>query len=416
MSSPESNLRASDTGSAPHGLQRRELLTLISALMALMALGIDIILPAFDDIRSTFGLSDSGGQERQIITIYFIGLAIAQLFFGPLSDWFGRKPVLYIGISIYLIGAIGSALAPSFSLLMTARFVWGIGAAGPRVVAVAIIRDSFEGNRMAKAMSEIMAVFVLVPIVAPALGAGIIAIFPWQGIFWFCVIWAVAIGAWSLRLSETLNPAYRTKVNLKTTLRGYKRVCTTRIPATYTVASIFLQAIFVLYLSASEQMISDILGRGGQFPFIFGMVAILFGITSLLNGQFVMIFGIQKILFWASLFLVLTSAALLIVTVTADGVPHFWAFIPILAIMLATFMFMMPNLNSAALFPLPDIAGTASALTSAIRMFFGALIGGLITTQVDTSLTPFTIGVLCLTTATAITVILAGDPMPKEEI
>ena len=163
-------------------------------------------------------------------------------------------------------------------------------------------------------------------------------------------------------------------------------------------------------------MISDILGRGGQFPFIFGMVAILFGITSLLNGQFVMIFGIQKILFWASLFLVLTSAALLIVTVTADGVPHFWAFIPILAIMLATFMFMMPNLNSAALFPLPDIAGTASALTSAIRMFFGALIGGLITTQVDTSLTPFTIGVLCLTTATAITVILAGDPMPEEGI
>ena len=124
--------------------------------MALMALGIDIILPAFDDIRSTFDLSDSGGQERQIITIYFIGLAIAQLFFGPLSDWFGRKPVLYIGISIYLIGAIGSALAPSFSLLMTARFVWGIGAAGSRVVAVAIIRDSFEGNRMAKAMSEII--------------------------------------------------------------------------------------------------------------------------------------------------------------------------------------------------------------------------------------------------------------------
>ena len=118
--------------------------------MALMALGIDIILPAFDDIRSSFNLPDSGGQERQIITIYFVGLAIAQLFFGPLSDWFGRKPVLYIGICIYLVGAIGSALAPSFSLLMTARFVWGIGAAGSRVVAVAIIRDSFEGTAWRK--------------------------------------------------------------------------------------------------------------------------------------------------------------------------------------------------------------------------------------------------------------------------
>jgi len=384
--------------------------------MALMALGIDIILPAFDDIRSSFNLTDGSGQERQIITIYFVGLAFAQLIFGPLSDWFGRKPILYAGISIYLIGAIGSALAPSFSLLMVARFVWGIGAAGSRVVAVAIIRDSFEGNKMAKAMSEIMAVFVLVPIVAPALGAGIIAIFPWQGIFWFCVIWAVAIGTWSLRLSETLNPDYRTKFNVKTTLSGCRRVCTTRIPATYTVASIFLQAIFVLYLSASEQIISDILGRGNQFPFIFGIVAILFGVTSLLNGQFVMIFGIRKILFTASIFLVLTSAVLLIVTVAADGVPSFWAFIPILAVMLATFMFLMPNLNSAALFPLPDIAGTASALTSAIRMGFGALIGGLITTQVNSSLTPFSIGVLCLTTATAITILFAGDPLPEEKV
>ena len=158
----------------------RELLVMISAIMALMAVGIDMLLPAFDDMRESFGLDESSTQISQVVTVYFVGLAVAQLVWGPLADRYVRKPILYAGIAIYVLGAVGSALAPSLSWLLVCRFVWGIGAAGSRVVATAIIRDRFSGTRMAEAMSQVMAVFVLVPVFAPALGAGIIAVLPWR--------------------------------------------------------------------------------------------------------------------------------------------------------------------------------------------------------------------------------------------
>ena len=393
-------------------LGRRELLALVAALMALMALGIDILLPAFDDIRVAYGLAEDSSAPGQLITVYFVGLAVAQLFFGPLSDWFGRKPVIYAGITIYVIGSLGAAIAPNFVTLLLFRFIWGVGAAGTRVVAVAVIRDCYEGSQMAKAMSEVMAVFVLVPIIAPTFGAGLIAIFPWESIFWFCAIAAVALCVWSLRLPETLAPEHKTRFNWASTKAGYGRVLRTRLTASYTLASIFLQAVFVMYLSSSERIIGDILGRGDQFPIIFGVVAIMFGITALLNGRFVVVLGIKKLLFFSASALVFFSFVLLVVTIVEGGNPGFWVFIPLLAIVLSTFMFIMPNLNSAALFPMGDIAGTAGAFTSAIRMSIGAAIGGVLNALIDESLTPFAVGVAAMAIFAFISMSFAGDPEP----
>ena len=393
-------------------LGRRELLALVAALMALMALGIDILLPAFDDIRVAYGLAEDSSAPGQLITVYFVGLAVAQLFFGPLSDWFGRKPVIYAGITIYVIGSLGAAIAPNFVTLLLFRFIWGVGAAGTRVVAVAVIRDCYEGSQMAKAMSEVMAVFVLVPIIAPTFGAGLIAIFPWESIFWFCAIAAVALCVWSLRLPETLAPEHKTRFNWASTKAGYGRVLRTRLTASYTLASIFLQAVFVMYLSSSERIIGDILGRGDQFPIIFGVVAIMFGITALLNGRFVVVLGIKKLLFFSASALVFFSFVLLVVTIVEGGNPGFWVFIPLLAIVLSTFMFIMPNLNSAALFPMGDIAGTAGAFTSAIRMSIGAAIGGILNALIDESLTPFAVGVAAMAIFAFISMSFAGDPEP----
>ena len=393
-------------------LGRRELLALVAALMALMALGIDILLPAFDDIRVAYGLAEDSSAPGQLITVYFVGLAVAQLFFGPLSDWFGRKPVIYAGITIYVIGSLGAAIAPNFVTLLLFRFIWGVGAAGTRVVAVAVIRDCYEGSQMAKAMSEVMAVFVLVPIIAPTFGAGLIAIFPWESIFWFCAIAAVALCVWSLRLPETLAPEHKTRFNWASTKAGYGRVLRTRLTASYTLASIFLQAVFVMYLSSSERIIGDILGRGNQFPIIFGVVAIMFGITALLNGRFVVVLGIKKLLFFSASALVFFSFVLLVVTIVEGGNPGFWVFIPLLAIVLSTFMFIMPNLNSAALFPMGDIAGTAGAFTSAIRMSIGAAIGGVLNALIDESLTPFAVGVAAMAIFAFISMSFAGDPEP----
>ena len=192
----------------------------------------------------------------------------------------------------WVTNKLSTSLAPKFITLLIFRFVWGGGAAGTRVVAIAVIRDCYEGSQMAKALSEVMAFFVLVPIIAPTFGAGLIAIFPWESIFWFCALAAVALCMWSLRLPETLAPEHKTRFNWASTKAGYRRVLRTRLTASYTLASIFLQAVFVMYLSSSERIIGDILGRGDQFPIIFGVVAIMFGITALLNGKLVVVFGI----------------------------------------------------------------------------------------------------------------------------
>ena len=274
---------------------QRELLTLMSAIMALMALGIDTMLPAFDEIRKAFNLGDSSPRAGQVITVFFMGLAIAQLVWGPIADRFGRKPVLYAGSIIYVIGAVGSALAPTFELLLLSRFVWGLGAAGARVVATAIIRDRFEGSQMAKAMSQVMAVFMLVPILAPSIGAGLIAIFPWRSIFWFCAVFALAIGLWSLRMRESLDPGNRRPLELRATADGYVEVARTPVTSGYTNATIFLQGVFTTYLASSELIISEVFDREDQFPLIFGLVALLFAAGAVLNGRIVVRVGVHRL-------------------------------------------------------------------------------------------------------------------------
>ena len=130
-------------------------------IMALAALGIDLMLPAFDTIRDHFGFADDSTRVAQVVTAFLLGMALAQFFYGPLADRFGRKPILYLGFAIYFAGAIGSTLAPTFELILIGRFIWGIGAAGSRVVSVSIVRDKYSGEEMARAMSFIMAVFII---------------------------------------------------------------------------------------------------------------------------------------------------------------------------------------------------------------------------------------------------------------
>ena len=379
-------------------MSQRELLTMISAIMALMALGIDLMLPAFDDIREAYDLGAGSPETAKVITVFFLGLAVAQLVYGPLADRFGRKPVLYLGSAIYLAGAVGSALAPTFELLLLSRFIWGIGAAGSRVVATAIVRDRFEGTAMAQAMSQVMAVFMLVPVLAPTIGTGIIAIFPWRAVFWFCAVFAVVITLWSLRLRETLNPADRRPLRLGSTMRGYTEVARTRVTAGYTMSTIFLQGVFTAYLASSELLITDVFDREAQFPIIFGVVATLFAAGAILNGRFVERVGIHQLINSVYVVLIPLTAISVVVSISNSGRPPFWVFMPLLALTLGSFMLLMPNLNTAALGPVGHLAGTASALSGAARMAGGAVLGTLVSTRVTDSTTPFSIGValLCL--------------------
>ena len=380
--------------SSANGLGPRELLVMISAIMALMALAIDMVLPAFDDIREAFGLADDSTQISQVITVFFLGLAIAQLVWGPLADRFGRKPILYAGTAIYVAGAVGSALSPSLNWLLAFRFIWGVGAAGSRVVATAIIRDSFEGTRMAKAMSQIMAVFVMAPVFAPSIGAGLIIVFSWRSIFWFCVICAGIIVVWSMRLPETLTEANRRPLEFRSITAGFGTVLHNPITSGYTLATLFLQGVFSAYLGSSERLIGEIFGRPDQFPLIFGAIAILFAVGAVINGQVVGIFGMKRLIHVMSGAVLLMSVALVAISVTAGGTPNFWIFMPMLGVMLAMFMFLMPNLNTAALEPMGDLAGTASSLTGAGRIAGGALLGAVVDSQVTDTTTPFAVAIV----------------------
>jgi DHA1 family bicyclomycin/chloramphenicol resistance-like MFS transporter len=392
---------------------QRELLTLMSAIMALMALGIDTMLPAFDEIRTTFDLGDASPRAGQVITVFFMGLAIAQLAWGPIADRFGRKPVLYAGTVIYVIGAAGSALAPTFELLLLSRFVWGIGAAGARVVATAIIRDRFVGSQMAKAMSQVMAVFMLVPILAPAIGAGIIAVLPWRSIFWFCAIFAIVITLWSVRMRESLNPAHRRPLHFRSTVSGYAEVARTPITSGYTTATIFLQGVFTTYLASSELIISEVFDREAQFPLIFGLIAVLFAGGAILNGRIVVRVGVHRLINIVYAVLIPMTLLLCIVSIAANGRPSIWLFMPVLGLTLASFMFLMPNLNTAALEPVGHLAGTASAYGGAVRMAGGAVLGTIVSAWVSDSTTPFAIGIALLCVGSWITVLVVRRRSPQ---
>lgn len=380
-------------------LGERELLTMISAIMALMALAIDMMLPAFDDMRSEFGLADGSNEVAQVITVFFFGLAVAQLFYGPLADRYGRKPILYSGIVIYLIGAVGSALAPSLEWLLVSRFVWGVGAAGARVVATAIVRDVFAGTRMAKALSQIMAVFVLVPVIAPTLGAGIILVLPWRSIFWACVVWTIIVTVWSFRLPETLDPANRRALEARVIADGYRTVASNRLTAGYTLATVFLQGVFTTYLATSELIIGEIFGRGDEFPLVFGAVALLFGLGAFVNGNLVGRIGLTRLTHRVAVTLVTGTVLLVVMSLATDGRPPFWVFMPLLGLSLSLFMFLMPNLNSAAMAPLGEVAGSASSLTGAARMAGGAVLGGIASGTVSDSVTPFAVSMLVFVAA-----------------
>jgi len=375
-------------------ISHRELLLMLSAIMALMAMGIDLLLPAFDDIRDAFGLDPNSTRVSLLITTFFLGLAVAQLFWGPLADRFGRKPVLYAGIGLYIVSAIGCAVAPSFGWLLFGRFMWGAGAAGARVVATAIIRDTFSGNRMAQAMSHIMAVFVMAPIFAPALGAGLIAVFPWQSVFWFCAIWSAAIAIWTFRLPETLDPVNRRPLEFGSVAGGFRTVASTRITAGYTLATLFIQGVFTAYVGSSERIISEIFGRQGQFPFIFGAIGVLFGLAAIANGQLVGRFGMVRLTRIALAVAAALGTTLVLVSFAADGSPSFWLFMPLLGLLLATFMFLMPNLNTGALAPMGALAGTASSLTGAARIAGGAVLGAIVDSQVGDTTTTFSIAAI----------------------
>lgn len=375
-------------------LGHRQLIALLAFSMALTALGIDLLLPAFGAIRAEYGLAADDNATAGLVTAYFLGLAGGQLLYGVLADAIGRRRSLYLGYGIYFLGAIAAIFAPSFELLLAARVLWGVGAAGSRVVCLAVIRDTWAGDKMSRAMSFIMAVFITVPILAPALGQVIVDVAAWRWIFGACAVGVVLVSLWAMRLPETLAEENRLPLQADRLVAATKAVLNEPRTMWPALAMTALYGVFTSWIASSELIISDIFGRGEQFPVIFGGLAAALGVAMLVNARIVDVVGTRTVTRWASNGYVVASAVLALLAVLNGGVPPFWPFAVTLAVVLGSHALLVPNINSLAMEHVGHVAGTASSVIGALQIAGGALLGSILDRMLAGSITPMTIGFL----------------------
>ena len=379
-------------------LDEREFIVIISMLMALTALAIDMMLPAFGAMRSDFGLDEGSSAVAPVVTVFLLGLGAGQPLWGPLSDALGRKRILWIGLSVYVLGALGAAFAPSLGLLLLWRFAGGFGAGAVRVVAHGVVRDAYQGERMAKVLSYILAVFILIPVVAPSMGTLVLAFGSWRVIFGVLVVFAILAGLWATRLPETLPLERRIPLHLPQLTAAARAVLTSRFAMGLTLAQMLVFAFFVSYLATSELIIGDVFGLAPWFPLFFGGSALLFCAGMLLNPRLLDRFGLRRLLGYVLTGYLMASLVFAATALLTGGSPPFWLFVLTLMPILLAHAFVLPNLNSAAMMPMGNIAGTAAAVIGTIVTLGGAVIGALIDRAYDGTITPLAMAaaLLCL--------------------
>lgn len=401
-------LPAGPEAARPRTAGDREFIGLVVALMACGALAIDTILPAFADVRSEFGMPADSTRVGWLVTAFFLGLAVGPWLYGPASDRFGRRRPLQAGLVLYVLSAVVAALATSWTIMVAARFVWGLGAAGPRSLSVAMVRDRYSGDAMARLMSLIMAVFLLVPIMAPAVGAGLIAVLPWRAVYWLPAVVAVALLAWTRRLPETLGSEHRRPFTAASVITACREVVSNRHTRAFTVAMTFLFGVMTTYLAGSEIIVGEVFGYGEWFPVFFGLIAVLLAISSLNNARLVQRIGLTRLVRRMAQVGVLTAWILVAVSLDAGGHPDFWVFTIALAAVVPVAQGLIPNCNTAAMQPLPHVAGTASAVIGTITTAGGALLGGVATSAFDGTVRPFALAIAIFISLAAVLIVMVA--------
>lgn len=367
-----------------------EFVALTAALMALNALAIDIMLPALPQMGADFKVPQE--NDRQLIIVaYMLGFGVSQLFYGPLTDRFGRRSVLFISLFFYVVAAIMCVYAPTFELLIAARAFMGASAGGSRVIAVSAARDLYVGRQMAKVMSLVMIVFMSAPIVAPFFGQLMLKSMSWHGIFWVLAVFGAIMFLWVLiRMPETLPKDRRVPLNIPTMFRNYWKVIRTREALGYTIASGFLFGGLMSYISSSEQLYHEVYDTGDWFALWFAGAAIAMSISNLVNSRLVERVGMRPISHSALIAFVLVSIVHAIIAM--QGPVPFPLFYTLVIIAFFAIGFQGPNYNAIAMEPLGALAGSGAALIGFASSFVSASIGGLVARQFDGTVTPIFIG------------------------
>jgi DHA1 family bicyclomycin/chloramphenicol resistance-like MFS transporter len=375
-------------------ISEKEFTLLMALLISVVAISIDALLPSLGVIGAELGVGDVN-RTQLVISFIFAGMAAGQLVAGPLSDAMGRKPVLYGGLALYLAGSLFCWLARDFEPLLAGRCLQGLGVACPYVTAVSVVRDKYAGRDMARIMSLVMMIFILVPAVAPSLGLGIVRLAGWRAIFLFYVLYAVVVGGWiALRLEETLPPAHRVALTPRDFRHGLRVVLGNRTTTSYMVAMGLTFGGLIGYVGASRQIFQDQFHAGAGFALYFGGLALLLGVASMLNSHFVGRWGMRNICNWSCIAMVVASALFLgVQALVPVTLPMFVAYAGVLFF---TFGLMFGNLNAIAMEPMGETAGMASAIIGATSSIISLALGTLIGQLYDNTLRPIALGFLAL--------------------
>ncbi|MEZ5896343.1 MAG: multidrug effflux MFS transporter [Parvularculaceae bacterium] len=380
-----------------------ELVALIAAVMALNALAIDMMLPALGTIGDELG-AGSDNARQLVIVVYVVANGVAQLFFGPVTDRFGRRRVLLIAFAAYMIGCLLSIVAETFTLLLAARCFQGVSTAAARVAAIAVVRDLTSGRRMAEVMSLAVTVFMAAPILAPSFGQAVLFAAPWRGIFVALLLYGVVIAAWVFfRLPETQSVRDRSKFDLGKVLGAYRAFATNRISMGYTLASALCFGALFGYITSSEQIFLETFDLGALFPLFFALVAAALGAASLLNARMVKHVGMRRITHAALLaFVICNTFHLAIATTVGENLPLFIGF------MMASFFcigLIGANSTALAMEPMGAIAGLAAGINGFAGTTVAGVIGGVVGQFYDGTTAPIVLS-FCVLGALAFLLVL----------
>lgn len=370
-----------------------ELIGLAAAVMALNALAIDMMLPALGIMGDELGAAQD--NDRQLIIVaYVLGNGVAQLFFGPVVDRFGRRRVLLWSLAGYMAASAVSVVVGTFSLMIASRALQGVAAAATRVAMIAIVRDQCSGRRMAEVMSLAITIFMAAPVLAPGFGQLVLFAAPWRGIFIALVLYAATLTAWAAwRVPETLAPALRRPLNARRIYRSYADFATNRQSMGYTLASSLVFGALFGYISASEQIFLETFAIGDLFPLAFAAVAISLAAATLINARLVRRFGMRRLTHGAMLFFVVSNIIHLAVATTAGE--NLATFILFTGLSFFALGLIGPNCTSLALQPMGHIAGAAAAANGFAGTTMAGFLGGVVGRAYDGTTTPIIMGFAC---------------------
>ena len=359
---------------------------------SLVALTVDGMLPALPEIGRDLGATNPSDPQL-VVSMVFLGMGFGQLIFGPLSDSIGRKPSLYIGMVVFIIGCLMCNFAQSFEMMIAGRIVQGVGASGPRIVPMALIRDEYEGRGMARIMSLIMMVFILVPMVAPLLGQVVIYYADWRAIFTCFLVLAIVLLVWfAIRQPETLAIEKRKPFNIKTVLAGFKEVLKNRIALGYTASIGMVSGAFVAYLATAQPILQEQYALGLQFPAYFAVMSLSIGIASYLNSKLVIKWGMRLLSSWSLILIIIISSCFALYLYFTGAEPSLWLLMIYLVVVLFFNGILFGNMTSMAMEPLGHIAGVGAAVVGSLSTFISVPFGILVGHSYNGSVMPLVLG------------------------